>query len=108
MEDKQNSLYIPANIKTRLEFFKGYGIKELVITISVMTFFMPLIFCIYKFRNTITAVIVFLVLVAGTVISTVKDDNNLCIMEQIKYMINKLRMQKKFEYKFYDKRRNVK
>lgn len=106
MEEKKDNLYIPANIRTRLEFFKGYGIKELVITISVMAFFLPIIFLIYKLQGTITAVVVFFIVVAGTVISLVKDDDNLCMMEQIKFMFKKINVQKRYKYKYYDKRRN--
>ena len=44
LEEKQNELYIPSNIKTRLEFFKGYGVKEMVITLIVMAFSLPIIY----------------------------------------------------------------
>ena len=33
--DNEYKLYIPTNVKTRLEFFKGYGIKELISTVIV-------------------------------------------------------------------------
>ena len=48
MEDKNNNLYIPANIRTRLEFFKGFGVKELVTTIIVVACFLPIAFILYK------------------------------------------------------------
>ncbi|MCX8075242.1 MAG: hypothetical protein N2749_06645 [Clostridia bacterium] len=103
MEEKQNNLYIPANIKTRLEFFKGYGIKELVATITVVAFFMPIIYLIYLLKGILVAIIVFLVFIAGTVIANTKDDNNLCIVEQLRFMIRKSKMQKLYKYKHYDK-----
>ena len=106
MEEKQYDLYIPANIKTRLEFFKGYGVKELVITLSVMAFSIPIIFIIYKLVNLLTAIIFLFVVVAGTIISITKDDNNLCVAKQIGYMIKNSEMQKKFKYVYYDKRRD--
>ena len=30
--DKENKVYVPKNVKQNLEFFKGFGIKELIIT----------------------------------------------------------------------------
>ena len=105
MESIKQNLYIPANIKTRLEFFKGYGIKELVITICVMTFFTPLIILINILNGTVTAVIVSFIILAGTVIGNAKDDNNICIFEQMKFMIRKLKRQKKYKYRYYDGRK---
>lgn len=106
MENKTDELYIPANIKTRLEFFKGYGVKELVITLIVMTFSLPFILLINRLSNTLTALIVLFVIVAGTVVSITKDDNNLCVAKQIKFMIKHYNMQKSFKYVYYDKWRD--
>lgn len=108
MEEKQNELYIPSNIKTRLEFFKGYGVKEMIITLVVMIFSLPIIFALYKLKGTLIAVILAFIVVAGTVVSVVKDDNNLCVAKQIGFMLKNLRMQKRYSYKYYDKRREIK
>lgn len=39
--DNENDykLYIPSNVKTRMEFFKGYGVKELISTINCFCLF---------------------------------------------------------------------
>ena len=74
MEEKQNNLYIPANIKTRLEFFKGFGIKESVTTIIVVAFSLPIIYLIYLFKGTLISVISLFVIVAGTIIANTKDE----------------------------------
>ena len=108
MEEKQHELYIPSNIKTRLEFFKGYGVKEMIITLVVMIFSLPIAFALYKLKGTLLAVIFLFIIVAGTVVSIVKDDNNLCVSKQIGFMLKNLNMQKKYRYKYYDKRREIK
>ena len=108
MEEKQNELYIPSNIKTRLEFFKGYGVKEMIITLVVMIFSLPIAFALYKLKGTLLAVIFLFIIVAGTVVSIVKDDNNLCVSKQIGFMLKNLNLQKKYRYKYYDKRREIK
>ncbi len=105
MEDKNNNLYIPANIRTRLEFFKGYGVKELVTTMIVVAFSLPIVFALYKLKGTLIAIIFLIFIISASVISLTKDDNNLCIVEQIKFMIRNSKMQKKYDYKYYDKRR---
>lgn len=107
MEDSNNNLYIPANIRTRLEFFKGYGVKELITTIVVGACFLPIAILLYKYVSTLAAIISFMIIIAVSVISNTKDDNNLCIVEQVKFMIKNSKMQKKFEYKYYDKRRGI-
>ena len=103
MENKQNNLYIPANIKTRLEFFKGFGIKESVTTITVVAFFMPVIYLIYLFKGTLISVVSLFVILAGTIIANTKDDNNLCVVDQLKFMIKKSKMQKLYKYRYMDK-----
>lgn len=105
--DDNDKLYIPANIRTRLEFFKGYGVKELVTTVLVVAFSLPIVFIVYKFFSTLAAIILILVIIATSVIAVTKDDNNLCVVQQVKYMIRSARMQKVFKYKYYDKRREI-
>ena len=41
--------------------------------------------------------------IVATVVATTKDDNNLCVVNQIKYLIDFAKMQKTYEYKYYDK-----
>lgn len=103
--EENNNLYIPANIRTRLEFFKGFGVKELITTILVVVFSLPIIFLIYKLKSTLAAIIVLLIIIATSVVVNVKDDNNLCVVEQVKFMIRNTKMQRKYEYKYFDKRR---
>ena len=107
MENDNDNLYIPANIRTRLEFFKGFGVKELVTTIIVVAFSLPIVFILYKFKSTLVAIIFLLFVISASVISLTKDDNNLCIVEQIKFMIRNAKMQKKYKYIYYDKRRQI-
>ena len=49
MDNENNyKLYIPSNVKTRIEFFKGYGVKELISTIIVFSCLLPISLIIYK------------------------------------------------------------
>ena len=85
MEEKNDNyrLYIPMNVKTRLEFFKGFGVKELISTIVVLILLLPVSFIIFKIKNSyLLPVVIEFIGVAGTVIMTTKDDNNLCVVNQ--------------------------
>ncbi len=105
--DNEYKLYIPTNVKTRLEFFKGYGIKELISTGIVLVALLPINFIVYKLKdNFLLPVVIEFIGVAGTIIATTKDDNNLCVVSQIKYMIEFSKIQKQYRYKYYNKWRD--
>ena len=101
----EDKLYIPANVKTRLEFFKGFGVQEMIATVIVAIFSIPFCFLIYSLKGTSSTVLFFLILVAGTIMSVTKDEHNLCIASQVKYLIKGQTMQRKFIYSYFDKRR---
>lgn len=105
MENEETKLYIHSNVKTRLEFFKGFGIKELISTIIVAIALIPI--CIISYylanKNYLVPVLIEIIGIVATVVATTKDDNNLCVVNQIKYLIDFAKMQKTYEYKYYDK-----
>ena len=105
MENEETKLYIPSNVKTRLEFFRGFGIKELITTIIVAAALIPasIIFYYVGNKNYLVPVLIEMVGVIACVVATAKDENNLCIVSQIKYMIDFAKLQKNYEYEYYDK-----
>ena len=108
MEEEKIKLYIPSNVKVRMEFFKGYGVKELVATITVAICLIPVSIIAYFCGNKsyLIPVIIEMIGVLTTVIATTKDENNLCVVNQVKFLIDFLKMQNNFEYEYYDKWRN--
>lgn len=105
MENEETKLYIPSNVKVRLEFFKGYGVKELIATIIVAIALIPISIIAYCLgnQNYLLPVVIKMFGVVATVVATTKDENNLCIVNQVKYMIDFVKTQKKYEYEYYDK-----
>lgn len=105
MEDEETKLYIPSNVKVRMEFFKGYGVKEVIATLLVAVILIPVSIVAYYLGNKsyLLPVIIEMFGVVATVVATTKDENNLCIVNQIKYMIDFAKSQKKFDYEYYDK-----
>ncbi len=102
--ENEYKLYIPSNVKTRMEFFKGYGVKELISTIIVFGCLLPISLIIYKLKgNLLLPIIIEFIGVAGTIIGTAKDENNLCVTRQIKFLIDFANTQKQYRYKYYNK-----
>ena len=105
MENEETKLYIPSNVKVRLEFFKGYGVKELISTLIVAVVLIPISIIAYHLgnQNYLLPVLIEMFGVVATIVATTKDENNLCIVNQVKHMIDFAKSQKKYDYEYYDK-----
>lgn len=105
MENEETKLYIPSNVKVRLEFFKGYGVKELIATAIVAIALIPISIIAYHLgnQNYLLPVVIEMIGVVATIVATTKDENNLCVVNQVKYMIDFAKSQKKYDYEYYDK-----
>ena len=104
--DNENDykLYIPSNVKTRLEFWKGYGVKELIYTGIVFLLLLPISLIVYKLKGSLLlSVVIEFIGVAGTIIATAKDENNLCVTRQIKFLIDFANTQKQYRYTYFNK-----
>ena len=103
-DENDYKLYIPSNVKTRMEFFKGYGVKELISTVIVFACLLPISLIIYKLQdNFLLPVVIEFIGVAGTILATTKDENNLCVVRQIQFLIEFEKSQKSFMYKYFNK-----
>lgn len=97
--NKEDKVYVPKNVKKQLEFFRGFGIKELIITLIVgAVSIIPTIF-LYKYWNQGLALTLFLVIIAITIMLVTKDDNNVSFLQQLKLVCKNILMQKNFKYK---------
>ncbi len=106
MEDKNinTKLYIPSNVKTRFEFIRGFGIKELILTSIVVAFLIVIAFIInFITKDSIVPVLIVLLGTATMIIITAKDTNNLSVLDMIKNMIEFASMQKIYKYKYFGK-----
>lgn len=102
--ENDHKLYIPSNVKTRLEFWKGYGVKELIYTGIVFLLLLPISLIVYKLKGSLLLpVVIEFIGVAGTIIATAKDENNLCVTRQIKFLIDFANTQKQYRYKYFNK-----
>lgn len=106
MNDEKIStkLYIPSNVKTRFEFIKGFGFKELTTTSIVVAFLLLIAFIVHSITNNlIIAVLIVLIGTSAMIIISAKDTNNLSVLDMINNMLEFVNMQKLYEYKYFDK-----
>ncbi len=100
---EQTSLYIPVNIKTRFEFFDGYGFKELVPTIVAALVSGFFAFIIHAAAGgMILPVLLVLVTVAASVMALSKGENNMSVIDQTKCVLRFMREQRGYAYHYTD------
>jgi len=99
MEHNTN-LYIPVKIKTRFEFFDGFGLSELVPSI-IVAIISAIIAAIISglTESATTPILIVLISVAATAISLAKGTNNLSVIDQIQQFIRFSRGQKLYKYR---------
>lgn len=102
-EVSKEGLYIPRGIKAQREYFYGYGKNELVITIISSFIAVGIGILIYLIKqNILAAVFEVLALPTATVIIVVKNDCNISVADQVKFMLDFARDQKQYYYVYQD------
>lgn len=96
--NKDNNVYIPKNVKNKLEFFRGFGVKELIITIIVSILSILPVILIYKYISQIFAISLFMISITSTIMLVIKDDNNVSFFKKLKLVIKHIFMQKNYKY----------
>ena len=95
------SLYIPVNIKTRYEFFDGFGMSELAVTAAAGGIGIVIALFAHSLTGNIAvSVLLVLISVAATGMAVVKDYNNRSVVDQVKCILRFSRTQQKYPY-FY-------
>ena len=97
------TLYIPSNIKTRQEYFEGYGQSELYKTIVTAAICGISCAVLYGFtRSMAMCIVIFLSSIAASVMFVTKDRNNLSVLDQVIHMARFNRAQQKYKYIYID------
>ncbi len=100
MEPNTN-LYIPVNIKTRFEFFDGYGVTELIPTVIAALVSGFIAFIVHSMaEGMIIPVLIVLITIAGSVMSLAKGENNMSVIDHTKCVLRFSREQRKYPYMF--------
>lgn len=96
---KKETLYIPQGLKQKREYFDGYGNYELCITIIATLCTAILSYLINKISgNLILAIFLLLAIPSTTVLFVIKNNCNISVVDQIKFMIRFAKSQKKYPY----------
>ena len=95
---KDDKVYIPRNVKKELEFYRGFGVKELIITIIVAVISIIPVILIYKYISQVFAISFFMMVVTSTIMLVLKDENNISFFKQLKLVVKNIFMQKNFKY----------
>lgn len=104
-ENKKKELYLPTNIpeSRAYDYFSGYGIKELVITICSMV--VAIIFAVILFQYT-NQILYSGILGGGILFITIliikRDKFDESLIDQLKIIIKFMKEQKQYEYFYYN------
>ncbi|KUO71664.1 MAG: hypothetical protein APF81_22750 [Desulfosporosinus sp. BRH_c37] len=99
MEDTKKTLYIPVGIKTRPEYFDGFGKIELRQSTLICLLGGGVDLLAFLFTQNISiCVLAMLVIIAGSVMMCIKDQTNLSAVDQVKNMIHFAKSQKNHPY----------
>ena len=94
-------LYIPANIRTRIEFFEGYGAVELTATVIAALISGSFSFILHTLtENLVLSVLCVLITIAASVMLQIKDASNQSVIDQMKYVLRFYRTQRLYPYYF--------
>jgi hypothetical protein len=100
---ESTNLYIPVNIKTRFEFFNGYGITELIQTIIAAVVSGFAAFTAYTITSgTTVPVLIVLVTIAAAVTAFTKGESNQSVTDQIGHIVRFMREQRIYAYYYTD------
>lgn len=93
-------LEVPTNVRTRIEFFSGYGLNELKSTSIALLIAIPIgILVNVLFKNLFVSILAIFIIISATVIFTIKDNHNQSVSKMIMHLIKFLKEQKNYQYK---------
>lgn len=102
-EQEKESLYLPQGLKKKREFFDGYGQHEFNITIIVTLITIVICALFYMInKNLVAAIFLVLAIPSATVLFVVRNDCNISVVSQVKFMLRHAKEQKKYPYVYQD------
>lgn len=99
-KNKEDGLYMPQNVKTRREYFEGFGTQELIYLIIAVAVSAVMAYIAHKYLalSLLKAMTVVLCVPTLVVFLTVKTETNISVWEQIKLLIKFQKSQKQYPY----------
>jgi hypothetical protein len=101
MDENNITLYIPLGVKTEVEFFPGFGKKQMFQAAIGSMFFGLVAFLIWLLTGSVSGTVVMVLSgIAGSVMMTAKDSTNLSVVDQCGNMYRFMRSQKYYPYRY--------
>lgn len=101
MDEKHITLYIPLGVKTEVEFFPGFGRKQMFQAAIGSMFFGLVAFLIWLVTGSVSGTVVTVLSgIAGSVMMTARDSTNLSVVDQCASMFRFMRSQKYYPYRY--------
>ena len=99
-DDKKVILYIPLGINTRVDYYPGFGKKEILQASVGAVLGLILGIMGYLITNlTLTAIIIILVFLVGSVTATTKNSINISIVDYIGFAMKYSKERKVYPYR---------
>lgn len=99
MADNKKQIKIPRQIRTKTEFFVGFGMEELIKTLIVGAIAVIVAYTFYKITGqTIIATLLVIGAIVVAVVSLIKGNNNFSMVDIIKNILKYELMQKDYRY----------
>lgn len=104
--EAMDTLYIPANIKTRFEFFDGFGFRELAVTAFVTAIsIIAAILCNSLTNDIYTSILIVLITATASGMAVKKNEINQSVVDMMKLFIRFANTQQKYKYNYARKYR---
>jgi hypothetical protein len=100
VEEKRN-LYIPQGLKLKKEIFSGFGKTEIIRAIMVFVCLLVVNLIIFLIKRSSSIFIVAtLSAITASIMIAQKDDSNLSVYDQVKFIVKFQKSQKYYPYKY--------
>lgn len=101
--DDNETLYIPAGLKTKTEIFEGFGKEELAKATFSTLVLGGIDLLIYLIKHwTGFCMIFILTSIAASIMMFIKNESNISVVDQIQFMIQFSKSQKVYKYRYLD------
>lgn len=99
--NEEKNLYIPQGLKIGKEIFSGFSKKEAIRAVAIFLVLLIINLLIFLIkRNTMIFIIIILSSITLSIMVTQKDNSNISVYDQVKFMIRFNKSQKYYKYKY--------
>lgn len=99
MKEKEAGLYIPQGIKTRREYFDGFGKEELMyLIVSVLISALAAYVSYSFFHNLFGSMLIVMIVPTMVVFLSIKTETNMSVFDEMKLLLEYQKSQKHYPY----------